>query len=182
MTRAAEIRGRRGIAGESSMYDDTYATCARTYAILLIYPGEIDPAAVTDRLGIEPSSWQRRGEFAVRTGRPGPKRVAPLSLWSLTSKGQVASRDSRRHVDWLLERVASKAEVIRSLQEAGCRMAVNCFWRSQSGHGGPTIPPTQMRRLAELDIELWFDFYDSIGEEAAPTDDAEPNPPNAPEA
>lgn len=43
------------------MPDDDYPTCARTYATLRIYPGEIDPTEVTGRLGIEPSSWQRRG-------------------------------------------------------------------------------------------------------------------------
>src|SRR6187551_337836 len=37
-------------------------------------------------------------------------------------------------------------------------MDISCYWLSQSGHGGPTIPSTQMRRLVELNIELWFDF------------------------
>lgn len=145
------------------MYDDEYATCARTYATLLIYPGEIDPTAITDRLGIEPSRWQRRGEVSGRAGRP-PK-VATISGWFLTSKDQVDSRDSRRHIDWLLDRVASKAEAILSLQELGCKMAITCYWLSQSGHGGPTIPPAQMRRLADLNIELWFDIYGPYEEE-----------------
>jgi hypothetical protein len=32
-------------------------------------------------------------------------------------------------------------------------------WDSKSGEGGPTISPVQMKRLAELGIELWFDVY-----------------------
>lgn len=139
------------------MYDDDYPTCAKTYATLCVFPGDIDPAAVTDRLEIEPSDWQRRGEVAARPGRP-PK-IATINGWFLGSKGQVDSRDSRRHIDWLLDRMTPKAEAVRSLQEMGCRMEIACYWRARSGPGGPIIPPTQMRRLAELNIELWFDFY-----------------------
>ena len=146
-------------------YDDDYPTCAGTYTTLRIYPGEIDPAAVTDRLGIEPSKWQRRGEPTRHAG--GPSKVAPLNGWFLESRGQVDSRDSRRHVDWLLDRVEPSAEALRSLQGAGCRMDISCFWTSRSGHGGPTIPPDQMRRLAALDIELWFDFYGPYDENDA---------------
>ena len=139
------------------MYDDGYPTCAKTYSTLLIYPGEIDPAVITDRLGIEPSSWQRRGEVAERADRP--PRVATIHSWFLTSKDQVDSRDSRRHIDWLLARVASKAEAIRSLQELGCRLTISCYWLSRSGHGGPIIPASQMRKLGELNLELWLDVY-----------------------
>jgi Domain of unknown function (DUF4279) len=139
------------------MPDDEYPTCAKTYATLRVYPGDIDPAVVTDRLGIEPSRWQRRGGVTERAGRP-PK-VAPINGWFLESRGQVDSRDSGRHIDWLLDRVAPRAEAVRSLQEMGCRMDISCYWLSRSGHGGPTIPPNQMRRLAELNIELWCDFY-----------------------
>ncbi|WP_435018133.1 DUF4279 domain-containing protein [Tundrisphaera sp. TA3] len=138
-------------------YDDDYPTCHSTYATLRIYPGEIDPATVTDRLGIEPTGWQRRGEMDRGSGRI--TRVTPINGWFLGSKGRVESRDSRRHIDWILDRVEPKAAAIRSLQEEGCRMDVSCFWTSQSGHGGPSLPPTQMRRLADLNLELWFDFY-----------------------
>jgi hypothetical protein len=147
------------------MTDDDYPTCARTYATLCVYPGEVDPAEITDRLGIEPSSWQRRGEVTERADRP-PK-VATINGWFLGSKGRVESRDSRRHIDWLLDRVMPRAEAVRSLREKGCQMVINCYWLSRSGHGGPMIPPAQMMRLAELDIELWFDFYGPYEEDDA---------------
>lgn len=139
------------------MSDDDYPTCSRTHATLCILPGDTDPAAITERLGIEPSRWQQRGEFMHRAGRP-PK-VAPINGWYLESEGHVESRDSRRHIVWLLDRLTPKAEVIRSLQDTGCRMDLSCYWLSRSGHGGPTVSPSQMKRLAELNIELWFDFY-----------------------
>lgn len=140
------------------MYDDDYGTCARAHATLLIYPVRTDPEAITGRLGIEPSSWQRKGgPIAGGLGRaPG---VAEIDLWSLSTRGRIESRDSRRHVDWLLDQVEGKAAILRSLQEEGARMAVSCYWLSRSGHGGPTISPGQMRRLGALNIELWFDVY-----------------------
>ena len=139
------------------MPDDDYPTCAKTYATLCIYPGDTDPTAITDRLGIEPSNWQRLGEVMQRAGRP--PNVALINGWILESWGQVASRDSRCHIDWLLDRVAPKVDAVRSLQEMGCRMEISYCWLSRSGHGGPTVSPSQMKRLAELNIELWFDFY-----------------------
>jgi hypothetical protein len=153
------------LATRAPMYDEEYATCFRTYATLRVYPGDIDPAAITDRLGIEPSSWQRRGELTQRSGLP-PK-IASINGWFLTSKDEIASRDSRRHIDWLLDRLTPKADALRSLQQQGCRLDVSCYWVSQSGHGGPTIPPGQMRRLAELDLMLWFDFYGPHDEDDA---------------
>ena len=120
------------------MYDDDYGTCARTYATLLIYPVRTDPEAISGRLGIEPSTWQRKG--GPIAGRP-PSRIAEIDLWCLSTKGQVESRDSRRHVNWLLDRIDGKAAVLRSLQDEGGRICVSCFWLSESGHGGPTISP-----------------------------------------
>ena len=112
---------------------------------------------MTERLGIEPTKWQRRGEPIYRIGRP--TNVAPINGWFLRSRGHFESKDSRRHVDWLLDHVTPKVEAIKSLQAEGCRMVISCYWVTQEGHGGPTVPPSQMGKLAELNIELWFDFY-----------------------
>jgi len=38
------------------------------------------------------------------------------------------------------------------------------YWISKQGHGGPTISPAQSKRLAELDLELFFDFYGPFDE------------------
>ena len=144
-------------------YDDNYATCVRTYVTLCVYPNEIDPPTLTARLGIEPTSWQRLGEPIQRDGRPLP-RIATLSGWFLLSRGQVESKDSRRHLDWLLDRIDLVADVIHALQAEGCRMNVWCYWLSQSGQGGPTVSPAQMKRLGNFDLELCFDIYGPIDE------------------
>lgn len=139
------------------MYNDEYSTCAKTYATFRIYPGDMDPAAVTERLGIEPTSWQRKGELAdAPFGRP---KMVSINAWFLGSRGVVESMDVRRHLDWLLDVLTPKAEAIRALYQAGCKMDIFCYWLSRSGHGGPIISPVQMARFAELNLELGFDFY-----------------------
>jgi Domain of unknown function (DUF4279) len=147
------------------MYDDDYGTCARTYATLLIYPVRTDPEAITQRLGMEPSSWQRRGEPTTYNSRR-PSRVAEIDGWFLTTRGLIESRDSRRHIDWLLDRVEGKEAELLSLQEEGCRMIVSCYWEAASSGGGPTVSPEQMKRLGERNVELGFDIYFLDGDES----------------
>lgn len=138
-------------------YDDGYPTCAETHVVLRIYPGDLDPTTVTERLGIEPSKVQRRGVVRPIMGVP---KQAPLNGWFLDSEGHIESRDTRRHIDWLLDRVEGKAAALEALVESGARVDICCPWVSRSGHGGPCLSPAQLRRLADLGIEFWFDLYD----------------------
>jgi Domain of unknown function (DUF4279) len=146
------------------MYDDDYPTCEETHATLRIYPGDIEPQTITERLRIEPSHWQRCGEVPSGTKS---KRPAKINGWFLGSKGHIQSRDSRRHIDWILDQIFPKAGAIHALQELGCRIDISCYWISKDGHGGPTISPSQMKRLGELNIELWFDIYGPYDDENA---------------
>jgi hypothetical protein len=77
--------------------------------------------------------------------------------WFLSTKGVTASRDVRRHVDWILDKLAGKDEALRLLRQQGHRMDIFCYWLSADGHGGPIISRTMMQRLGELEIELGFD-------------------------
>lgn len=150
------------------MYDDDYGTCERSYASLLIYPVRTDPETITRRLGIEPSFWQRKG--GAEAGRlRHPPRIAEVDVWCLSTKDRIESRDSRRHVDWLLDQIEGRSTVLRSLREEGGRIGISCYWVSRFGEGGPTISPDQMRRLGALNIELWFDIYFHGEDAPAPT-------------
>jgi Domain of unknown function (DUF4279) len=116
------------------------------------------PTEITKRLQLEPSETSTVGE--EKTSKSGRKRTAKNSVWSLSSEEHVQSRDVRRHLDWLLARLAPRGESIAELQNVpDVRMSVNCAWYSRSGHGGPTLWPEQMRQLAELNLEVSFDIY-----------------------
>ena len=152
-------------------YIDDYGTCEGTYATLCIYTRAIDPAVVTESLCVQPSKWQRVGELSYDVDAPETPhrnpRPAKLSAWFLSSQNRVSSRDARRHIDWVLDQIVGKSEALLVLQEQGCNMQVSCFWASACGHGGPTISPSQMRRLAELNLEVAFDIYAADNESDA---------------
>ena len=135
-------------------YDDSYATCSRTHATLCIYlPGQSNPNEITEKLGIQPSRTQVKGE--VRNGRV---RNWPTA-WFLESKEKVTSKEVRRHIDWLLEQLDGKSEVIRELQTDGSEIHLSCFWEPAVGDGGPMLDPELIKKLASLNIGIAFDIY-----------------------
>ncbi len=139
-----------------SVCDDAFAACARTHATLRVVSGDVDPDEVTRALGVEPDAAQRRGDPADRRGL---RRVL-LNTWSLSSQGKVESRDLRRHLDWLLERLGPDAgPALARLRAAAGTADVTCYWLSATGSGGPLLGPAQTRRLADLGLDVWFDVY-----------------------
>jgi hypothetical protein len=135
-----------------STYDDNYATCSETFATLRVFTGTLSPDDFTVRMGVEPSSTQNK---QVRS--KGRKDIA--AGWYLTSQNKVNSRDVRRHIDFLLDQVATKAEALTWIRAFGGTTDIVCYWVSASGQGGPSLWPKQMAALAMLDLEIWFDVY-----------------------
>ncbi len=109
-------------------YNDAYPSCAKTHAGLRIYHDDLDPDRITRLLTIEPSHVQVRGR--VYTGNYGREFTPPIGGWFLSTDGVVASKDLRRHVDWILEKLIGKDETLRNLQVEGNRMDIFCFWDS----------------------------------------------------
>ncbi len=140
-----------------SDYDDDYPTCSKTHASLRIYHDDLDPQRITGLLGIDPSQMQVRG--MVHFTSIGKEFLPPIGGWFLSTRGKIASRDVRRHVAWILDKLAGKDEILRNLQAEGCRMDILCYWLSADGHGGPTLSPGIMRRLGDLELEIGFDIY-----------------------
>jgi len=133
-------------------YIHNYSSCSRTYATLRIYPKDIHPDVITNLLNIKPSHISVSGEKSIR----GHKCV---NGWFLSTKGILKSRDSRKHIDWILDKIQAVSKKIHELQKCGASMDVMCFWGSASGDGGPTISPDQMARLVKMNLEVWWDVY-----------------------
>ncbi|ELA8118516.1 DUF4279 domain-containing protein [Vibrio parahaemolyticus] len=130
-------------------YIDDYKSCNRTYATLLIYPGEISADTVTHLLGLEPTRTSKAEDFPVKI----------VNGWFLSSKGHVQSKDSRRHIDYLLGLILPLKDKLEELKDTGACIEICCYWESASGNGGPTMSPPQMSILGELEIELWWDIW-----------------------
>jgi Domain of unknown function (DUF4279) len=134
-------------------YDDSYPTCDETYVTLCMYPKEVDPREISKWLGLEPSSIQICGETKIGS------RAVQINAWFLSSKGKVNSKDSRRHLDWVLDQIGGKDKVLNAILEKGTKANLCCFWRTKHGHGSPVQSPDQMRKIGKLGLELWYDFY-----------------------
>jgi len=131
----------------AEQYDDAYPACHSTYATFRVYTGTTPPARITSILGLQPS------ELSVQDH-------AHVNGWMLSTKNQVESRDVRRHIDWLLERLRSKQEQLHLLQaETDVWIDVFCYWNSAQGQGGPSLDAEQMRALADLNLGIGFDCY-----------------------
>jgi len=142
--------------------DDEYASCASTYATLRIY--DAHPHAVSEKLQLRPAAIRIKGErWETRSG--WSSTPSSVNGWFLTSKDAVQSKDVRRHLDWILDQIEPHASALMELQAAHSRMDVTCFWLSAWGHGGPTLSPSIMGRLAALELHLWFDVYVSAQDE-----------------
>ncbi|HEX2672673.1 MAG TPA: DUF4279 domain-containing protein, partial [Polyangiaceae bacterium] len=114
-------------------YEDDYASCAVTYATLRIFSDELTPDHISGELGIQPTRSFRRGEpISPRVERPRPEHG-----WLLCTDGLVSSRDTRRHIDWLLDNIGPKAEAFGRITNGGSRSDIYSFWVSARGQGGP---------------------------------------------
>ncbi len=135
-----------------SEYDDDFPTCVETYATLRVFSDSVAASKVDDLLGLTPTRSFERND------RHGIGNVRTHSGWMLSSRGEIASKDSRRHIDWLLKKLDGKYEAVTELRSAGCQIDVSCMWVSV-GQGGPVLSPSQMKLLALYELEVWWDVY-----------------------
>lgn len=136
-------------------YNDNYSTCAETYSSLRIISAAIAADEISRRLRLEPTRSHAVGDLI------SPHEIAtrPHHGWFLETRGIVESLDSRRHIDWLLDRVAPAENELRDLIADAVRADVFSYWRSANGHGGPMLSPVQMSKLARLGLDCGWDVY-----------------------
>ena len=139
-------------------YDDEYGTCHHTSACFRIWHVDLEPTDISCRLNLSPSWAHRRGE-----PRSSPKGtlLSPYKVgtWALDTVDVVRSRDLRRHLDWLLDRLEPVRATLEQLQQDGYSTDIFCNWVRLGGSGGPTISPRNMTRLGRLNLELGFEWW-----------------------
>lgn len=137
------------------MYQDDYNTCNTTHTTLRIYSESLSPQDITKYLEIEPSEIIEKSiEKDILMGEN-----ITLNAWFLTSENIIFSKDSRRHIDYIADRLLPIKEKIKTLATQDAKIDICCFWMSECGQGGPTLSPQQLSKLAELELEIWFDIY-----------------------
>lgn len=138
--------------GDRAGHDPSYPTCKECYATLRVYHDTLSSRAITALLGLLPDET-RDGYEGVRT------RSAPLTYWGLTSREKVDSKDLRDHLDFFAKTLEPAKGPLKGLIAVGATVDLFCFWASASGHGGPTVDPSNMLALGRLGIPLAFDLY-----------------------
>lgn len=136
-------------------YDDNYQSCHETFVTLRIYSDILSPEEISNSLQIQPSDTTTKGEVVgTKT-----KKVREHNGWFLSSEGLIESKDCRRHFDFLADKIIPIKARLKKLENEGCEIDISCFWSSENGQGGPTLSPKQLKKLSELEIEIWFDIY-----------------------
>jgi Domain of unknown function (DUF4279) len=140
-------------------YRDSYPTCVETYSTLRIFSDDLAPDQITEALAIEPTGAFGKGDLHSKG-----KLRRKTNGWFYSTKKLNESRDTRRHLDMILNALDGKERQIRELQARGCKTNITSYWVS-SGQGGPWLMPDQMLRLGALNIDIWWDVYFSSEDE-----------------
>lgn len=134
-------------------FDDDYPTCLETHVTLRVFSKTLTPSAITHALKVQPSD-----SFSM--GQPyGKKELLRRETgWLLSSKNTVKSRDTRRHVAWILEQLREKQASVQTPMQMGAEIDLSCYYVSV-GQGGPTMCAEQMSELGKLGLDVCWDIY-----------------------
>lgn len=136
-------------------YDDEDDSCSQTFCTLRLFSASIAPEQISGALQVEPTSSHRAGDLI------SPRGTARRSEndWQLSTESFVSSRDFRRHVDWLLDRLSAAEPAFHELRANGLAADIFVYWRSARGQGGPLLSLPQLKGLTRFEIECVFDIY-----------------------
>lgn len=110
----------------------------------------LDPADVTQIVGVQPTRAVKKGE------QPPDRRVPSLSgMWTYTtSSDQVLA--AAMEVLEAIEPVAGRLH--DAVAKYGAELTISIYWQPEGGQGGYSLPTDVMRRLSMLGerIDLYF--------------------------
>ena len=130
---------------------------------------DLDPEAITARLGISPDETRRRGDER-RNKRSG--EVLGLyheGLWALGSLPRVDSKDINDHFRWVLGQVLPHREAVLEFARGG-ESFFSVLWKSTYLYAGtgPLIDAECLAGVAALGGGMGFDIYQVDEPDAEP--------------
>jgi hypothetical protein len=127
-------------------------TRANEYRAYFTVTGEFDPASITEKLGLEPTSSWKRGERNEKT-----YLERKFSRWSLDSRlDKFVSLEE--HIDDVLQQLKPSANEVRQVLKAndGGMQLVGWFYKD---YPGLHFEKELIESLAEFELSVDFDFY-----------------------
>jgi hypothetical protein len=125
-------------------------------ASLRISGDTLRPDEIGSLLGINPTKTRLRG--GPRSSNS--KQVWADSLWLLQSPlGDDC--EPVQHLEWLLNSLEPKAEIIKGLADR-FRVEFFCGFSSENGQGGFTLNAQLLQRIARIGIAFSLDLYPPV--------------------
>jgi hypothetical protein len=121
---------------------------------------DLDPDAVTARLGLLPDYSQRRGDERRHQRSGVVLGRYQKGLWAIGSLPRVDSKDINDHFRWVLERILPHREVILEFARGG-ESLFDVLWKSTYLYAGtgPLIDAECLAGVAALGGGMGFDIY-----------------------
>ena len=127
-----------------------------TNVTLRMFGDDLDPEVITSEMGLRPDRSHKKGDVQ---GARTPV-VRKHGYWSITSsKHMAASVDTNEHIEWLVALVAPKLNQLSGYKRRGWTVDVWIGLHTSVGHGGPTLHPNVLARLAGLGLDVNLDLY-----------------------
>ena len=130
---------------------------------------DLDPDAVTGRLGLSPDDTQRRGDERRHKRSGAVLGLYREGLWALGSLPRVDSKDINDHFRWVLGQVLPHREAVLEFARGG-ESFFNVLWKSTYLYAGtgPLIDAECLAGVAALGGGMGFDIYQVDEPDAAP--------------
>ncbi len=116
--------------------------CEATYAMLLVSGDHIALDEFTRLFGVKPTEAGVAGD---------------CSCWKLSSEGRVPLLNSEAHIQWILDRIEGKQELVHDLKgERNCQVDIGVAYkfRANQNDGGPLLSPDILRRISDFGMNL----------------------------
>jgi Domain of unknown function (DUF4279) len=115
--------------------------------------GDFDPTVVTASLGIQPTSYFRKGDLNQRSGR-----VYTFSRWNLESR-LARTEATAKHIEDVLAQLSSVSQAIPDLcsKYEGWMQLVASFL---NGQASVDVDAELIKKLSALELGINFDPYD----------------------
>ena len=127
-----------------------------TGASLRIFTREDSVEFVSGILGVVPTLHYFKGEFHSKRNPRNP--AFEQSVWIFRSELS-DSCELHEHLDWLLHFLESKRDALQGMRDRITELDIFCTFASVKGRGSVEIDAVQLRRLADLNVDLVMDLY-----------------------
>jgi Domain of unknown function (DUF4279) len=147
-----------GISTIASAADDTI----KAYAILRFAGDALDPAEISDILGVGPTLAYRKDERYFAGPRTG-MITGRTGIWLLSTDGSVTGSDLDQHISYLFKLIFEddgdrSARLHQLIANRGLKGRVSCFWHGKAGAHPPKIPTFAVDAFERLPAEIEIDF------------------------